>query len=104
MIPSGEPSLSAGGAGGIRPTKFSGYIEKYPSQKQEQGIAANNMISGHKDTEDAASRKNSMPQTDSYSAEGDASSEDIARRLKLDKGLGPSCVCSIHALPSSMSG
>jgi hypothetical protein len=26
--------------------------------------------------------------TDSYSAEGDASSEDIARRLKLDKGLG----------------
>ena len=31
--------------------------------------------------------------TDSYSAEGDASSEDIARRLKLDKGLGPSCVC-----------
>jgi DNA-binding MarR family transcriptional regulator len=26
--------------------------------------------------------------TDTYSAEGDASSEDIARRLKLDKGLG----------------
>jgi len=26
--------------------------------------------------------------TDRYSAEGDASSEDIARRLKLDKGLG----------------
>jgi hypothetical protein len=36
---------------------FSGYIEKYPSQKQEQGIAANNMISGHKDTEDVGSRK-----------------------------------------------
>ncbi len=50
------------------------------------------MISRHKDTEDVGSRKNSMkvkPQkTDSYSAEGDASSENIARRLKLDKGLG----------------
>ena len=50
------------------------------------------MISGHKDTENVGSRKNSMkvkPQkTDTYSAEGDASSEDIARRLKLDKGLG----------------
>jgi hypothetical protein len=45
------------GAGGIRPPRFSGYIEKYPSQKQEQGIAAYNMISGHKDTEDVGSRK-----------------------------------------------
>jgi hypothetical protein len=50
-------SRSAEGAGGIRPPRFSGYIEKYPSQKQEQGIAANNMISGHKDTEDVGSRK-----------------------------------------------
>jgi len=45
MILGGGGSLRAAGVG-IRQPRFSGYIEEYPSQKQEQGITAKNTISG----------------------------------------------------------